>query len=114
MKRWYKLDVSYLNHVSLKHNRGSKLFLLYFNFNNIQAVIQSSYSVCMTINFCGVIIFTGVRRKTKKESAHLDSTIELLDKTSTLVKNFTRPLPYTSLEDERFMQNKEVLRWLEN
>ena len=27
------------------------------------------------------------------------------------MKNFTSTLPYTSLEDERFMQNKEVLRW---
>ena len=30
------------------------------------------------------------------------------------MKNFTSPLPFTSLDDEHFIQNKAVLTWMEN
>ena len=34
--------------------------------------------------------------------------------TSILVKNFTSPLPYASTEDERFIENRRVLNWIED
>ena len=34
--------------------------------------------------------------------------------TSILVKNFTSPLPYASTEDERFIENRRVLKWIED
>lgn len=34
--------------------------------------------------------------------------------TSILVKNFTSSLPYASTEDERFIENRRVLKWLED
>jgi len=40
--------------------------------------------------------------------------VELLQMTSILVKNFTSPLPYASTEDERFIENRRVLKWIED
>ena len=34
--------------------------------------------------------------------------------TSILVKNFTSPLPYTSIKDARFVENRRVLNWIED
>ena len=44
----------------------------------------------------------------------MDSTVELLQMTSILLKNFTSPLPYASTEDERFTENRKVLNWIED
>ena len=44
----------------------------------------------------------------------MDSTVELLQMNSILLKTFTSPLPYASTEDERFTENRKVLNWIED
>ena len=41
-----------------------------------------------------------------------DSTISLLENTSVLIRNFRHHSPYKDIEDERFDENEEVLKWL--
>ena len=41
-------------------------------------------------------------------------TLEFLQMTSVLVKKFISPLPYASFEDERFIESRRVLNWIED
>ena len=52
-------------------------------------------------------------KKHKEESTHVNSTVELLQMTSILLKLYC-PLPYASTEDERFTENRKVLNWIED
>ncbi|XP_070573166.1 uncharacterized protein [Ptychodera flava] len=47
-------------------------------------------------------------------STEVDSTIELLENTSRLIKNFRDSRPIMNLEDERLKVNREVLDWFVN